>query len=148
MKNILLGPVFMLLFLPQVSFGANQTTVVPNPAPLVDPALAAFNQKQDAESVAFFNQQGQERGAFIQANQAIIAKQDQIGKWKLTHSSGQGHQGLSAGSSPSWQLTPQEQSTLAAFVAKQQSDKMAFFAKLTKERQDFLNSPSSSPTAN
>src|ERR1700688_1460121 len=73
MKNICLGLIFMLVLLPQVSFGAN------------DPLTTACNKTEDAESNAFFSQLGQERGTFINANKELIAKQDRRGKWLMSH---------------------------------------------------------------
>ena len=126
MKNIFLGLIFwkwipafagmtMLVFLPQASFGA-----------------AACNQQLDADSNAFFQQQAQERGAFIKANEDLIAKQDLLGKWLLDHKRNDQDPSMPP------DLTPQEASIFAAFKQKQQSDKDAFFQKQAPARQNCL----------
>jgi len=113
MKNILPGLIFMLVFLPQASFAA-------------DP-------KYDAQSIAFFQQQADERAAFIKANPVLIAKQDSQGRWLMAQKDAQsaGHT-FSEPSPPA--LTSDEQNTFDAFVAKQQSDKVVFFQKLAQEK--------------
>ncbi len=113
----------MLVFLPQVSFGEN-------------PELTAFNEQQGSESSAFWQQQAQERGAFMNANPDIIAKHDQRFEELLAISMAQ-RTGKSTAGLPN---PPDEDSTFSAFVAKQQSDKEAFLAKLAHDRQNFLNS--------
>lgn len=115
MKNIFAGAI-MLGLLPQLSFGA-------------DAALTACNQQRDAKSVAFFEQQAQERAVFIKANPNLIAKQDLIGEWviaqKNAHNSGNTF--LSPSPPP---LSAQEESIFDAFRDKQLSDKQAFFQQL------------------
>jgi hypothetical protein len=110
MKNISLGLIFTLALLPQISFGATVTTPV-------NPQQAACTKQLDAQAVIFFQQQGAERGAFIKANQALIAAQDQLGKWKMA--GGQG--------TPPPGLTAAQQNTLSAFTAQEQAEKTAFF---------------------
>lgn len=105
MKNISLGFIFTLFLLPQISFGAT-----------VSPQQAACTQKMDAQSVTFFQQQGAERSAFIQANKSLIAAQDAIGKWKM---SGE------VGPQPP-ALTPTQLNTMSAFTAQEQSEKTTF----------------------
>jgi hypothetical protein len=126
MKNIFLGLIFILFFLPQVSFGA----------PIVSPQQAACNKQLDGQSGAFFGQQAIDRGAFIKVNQDLIAKQDRIGRWKMGHRDGN-H--LNDGSAPA-DLTADEASIFAAFVAKQQSDKTAFLQKQNVAMQACLGS--------
>jgi hypothetical protein len=117
MKNISLGIIFTLFLLPQISFGAT-----------VSPQQAACTQKLDAQAVAFFQQQGAERSAFIQANKALIAKQDAIGKWKMAGGPG----------APPPALTSTDQNTMSAFTAQQQAEKTAFFRQQAIDMQACL----------
>ena len=120
MKNILPGLIIMSVFLPQASFGQ----------------IVSCSQKIDTESRDFFQQQAQDRGAFINANHVIVTKQDKQGKWRLAHKRTDDTSSMPQG------LTAPEQATLDAFVAKQLSDKQAFLGKLDLERQqNCTNSP-------
>jgi len=117
MKNISLGLAVTFFLLPQISFGAN-----------VSPQQAACTKTMDAQAVAFFQQQGQERSTFIQANKSIIAAQDAIGKWKM---SGE------VGPQPP-ALTPTQLNTISAFTAQEQSEKTAFFKQQAIDMQNCL----------
>lgn len=117
MKNISLGFIVAMFLLPQISFGATVT-----------PQQAACTKKLDAQAVAFFQQQGAERGAFITANKALIAAQDAIGKWKM---SGE------VGPQPP-ALTPADLNTMSAFTAQQQSEKVAFLKQQAIDMQTCL----------
>jgi len=126
MKNICSGLILgagmtMLVLLPQVSFGVNAVST-------------ACNQQQDAKSVAFFQQQAQERAAFIKANQNIIAKQDLIGKWLMAQKDAQSGKSGNTFSEPSPPpLSSEVASVVAAFMQKQQSDKQAFFSSWPRQ---------------
>jgi hypothetical protein len=120
MKNISLGFVFTLFLLPQISFGATTTPV--------SPQQAACTQKLDAQAVAFFQSQVQARAAFIKANQALIAKQDQLGKWKMNGSHGV--------QPPA--LTSSDEDIISAFTAQQQAAKVAFFKQQAVDMQNCL----------
>src|ERR1700688_4120922 len=76
MKNILLGSIFILLVLPQLSFGANSSSAVINPPTIVNPRVTSCDQQLGVESNAFFQSQAQERGAFMKANPNVIASHD------------------------------------------------------------------------
>jgi len=127
MKNIFLGLIFwkwipafagmtMLVFLPQASFAADA--------------------KYDAQSVAFFQQQADERAVFIKANPVLIAKQDAQGRWLMAQKDAQSAGKTFSESAPPT-LTSDEQSTFDAFVAKQQSDKQAFFRNWPRKSRIF-----------
>jgi hypothetical protein len=128
MKNILWGAVFAVVFLPQMSFGANQSSVGFAPAAFVNPELTAFNQQQDEQARAFFAGQAFERGNFIKSNKDIVDKQDRRARARRE------------GRPDPHELTAQDESTYAAFVAKQQADKAAFLSQLAQARQAFLSS--------
>jgi len=132
MKNICPRLIFMLVLLPQVSFGADQASVV-------DPRVAACNKIEDVESNAFFAQQVQERAAWIKAHQALIAKQDLIGTWGMAQNDAQRTGSTFSDPIPP-PLTSEEQSIFDAFKEKQQSDKEAFFSKFYPERDHCLHS--------
>lgn len=139
MKNILLGSIFMLVFLPQVSFGATQTPG----SSFVDPALAAFQAHQDSESRDFFQQQSQERADFGKQNPDVMSKHDQRFKAMLAidmaRRTGKSTQGLD---------TPaDEDPAFQAFVDKQRAEGQAFFAKLAQEKQAFLSSQGTTSTS-
>ena len=127
MKNILLGSFLILVFLPQISFGATQPT---------NAALTAFNNQQNSEAADFFGQQASDRSAFIKANAAFVAKQERRFK-RLKDISDAQRKGLSTSSIPT---PPNEDAIFATFVSKQQGEKLAFLAKLAQERQNFLSS--------
>ena len=146
MKNILWASVLILVFLPQVSFGANQTNggtnPLTNPLTFVNPALTAFNNQQGADAIAFFGQQASERGAFMKAHTDIIAKEELRFKREQEFRRAQ-----QSGASTVRLIPPGDKdATFAAFVQKQQSDKQAFFAKQAQDKQNFLNSLSGTGT--
>ena len=119
MKNLLLAPVVMLVFMFQ-SFFIGQA--------YADSAqLDAINKKLDAESNAFFVEQGKERAEFMKQHHDIIEKQDRHAK---ADREGRHHQK---------ELTPQDESTFQAFVQKQAAEKQAFFAKFYQERNALLS---------
>ena len=76
MKNILWSSIFILAFLPQTSFGADQTGVGPKSFALRNPSLEAFNNHQNEESQRFFSRQASERGDFIKANPDATSKEE------------------------------------------------------------------------
>lgn len=145
MKNIILGSFFTLVLLPQFSFAATQTTVptkppvitapvVTAPAAFVDPALTAFNDQQNADSVAFFQKQGHDRGVFMKANPDVIAKEEL--RFKRARMMGEAQRE----GKPTSSMTPpgDKDATFAAFEAGQLAEKQAFFAKQGAARQAFL----------
>ena len=121
MKNILLGPVFILVFLPQMSFGAP-----------VDPRVAACNQQMDAAGTAFYGQQGIDRDAFKKLHPDLIAKHDLRYKQMLAYRIAQ--------QKGDWTVppAPDEDAAMAAFIQKQESDKEAFLANLYAQRNKCL----------
>lgn len=127
----------MLVFLPQLSFGANQPTVDTNPQ------LTALIKQQDADSVAFFQQQAADRAAFMKLHADIIAKLDEQGKELMRQKYAQSHPGQwmehtdRAHSDP---LTADDQNTYSAFIQKQLNEKQAFLAQQAQDKQKFLNS--------
>jgi hypothetical protein len=125
MKKISIGFIFTLFLLPQFSFGDT-----------VSPLQAACTKKLDAQAVAFFQQQGQERSNFIQANKALIAKQDAIGKWKMAGGPG----------APPPALTSTDLNTMAAFTAQQQAEKTAFFRQQAIDMQACLGGTTTATT--
>jgi hypothetical protein len=125
MKNINFGFIFTLFLLPTISFGAT-----------VSPQQAACTKKLDAQAVAFFQQQGQERSNFIQANKALIAKQDAIGKWKMAGGPG----------APPPALTSTDLNTMAVFTAQQQTEKTAFFRQQAVDMQTCLGGTTTTTT--
>ncbi len=117
MKNISLGIIFTLFLMPQISFGAT-----------VSPQQAACTKTMDAQAVAFFQQQGQQRSDFIQANKVLIAKQDAIGKWKMAGEIGP--------QPPA--LTSAEENIISTFTQQQQSAKVAFIKQQATDMQNCL----------
>jgi hypothetical protein len=137
MKNIFWGSIFMLVFLPQVSFGANQT-IIP-----VNPQLTAFIKQQDSDSVAFFQQQAADRASFMKLHADIIAKMDQQGKALMAYKDAQSHHRLFPGDTSSDLSSPPPpvvDDTYSAFIQKQLNEKQAFLAKQAQDKQTFLNS--------
>jgi hypothetical protein len=132
MKNILWASVFILVFFPQLSFGADPSTVG---TASVSPALAAFNQKQDDESKAFFQQQAQERADFVKAHPDAMARHDRRFKALMAVRDAQ-----RTGNASSAQKPPDEDDSVSALMAKQLADGQVFFQKLNQEKQAFLSS--------
>lgn len=139
MKNIILGSVFILLFLPQASFGQTDTPAVPAPAAAVSPQQAACEEQIGQENTAFWSKQGQERGDFIKSNPQSIAKHDEHFR--------EGHDldvAKRLGKSTAGLPTPvDDDPAFIAFQAKQQSDKVAFLAKINQDMQKCLSGTSS-----
>jgi len=133
MKNIFWASIIILVFLPQLTFGADQA------AALSSPQTAAFIKQQDADSIAFFQQQAAERADFMKQHPDIIAKMDQQGRAMLEYKNALSHQG-SAGypSSLGAPPAPVVDDTYSAFMQKQLSDKEAFLAKQIQEKDSFL----------
>lgn len=135
MKNILLGLTLMIILLPQVSFGANPAPVVVKPPIIVSPQEIACDQQLAVESKAFWGQQAVDRGNFGKNNPTAMATHDR-----------RFHEGLAISmrqrvGKPYSDLPAQEAEdpTFSAFEAKQQSDKLAFLAKLAQDKQNCLN---------
>jgi len=112
-----------ILFLITVLFILVQSPIV---------AKAALSA-DDQASVAFYQQQAQERALFIQQHPDIIAKQDAEGKALMAQKEAirlaQKNGGVLPANIP--QLPPstlsaQDKSTLSAFIEKQKGDKDAF----------------------
>ena len=127
MKNLILGSVLIFVFLPQISFGATQPTSL---------TLTAFNDQQNSEAAAFFGQQAADRAAFIKTNAAIVAKQELRFKRLKELRDAQ----RTGASTATIKAPPDEDAIFAAFVAKQQAEKLAFLSKLAQEKQNFLSS--------
>ncbi len=128
MKNILLGAFFMLILLPPISYGANQTSVV-------NPQVAACLQQVSAENTAFWSGQAQERDAFGKANPNALASHDK--HWSAMHAIDMAQRtGKPTAGLPT---PPVEDPTFASFLAKQQGDKVAFLQKLNQDTQNCLN---------
>lgn len=127
MKNILLGSIFMIVFLPQLSYGANQG------AP-TNPQQAACLQQVDAKSVAFFQQQAQERDAFGKANPTVMTAHDLRFKELLAISMLE-RQGKSAAGLP---VPPPEDPIFVAFQEKQRTEGAAFLQQQAQARQNCL----------
>ena len=132
MKNVILGSVFILFFLPQVSFGQ---VIEPKPvAAAKSPQQIACEQQIGEESTAFWSKQGQERGDFIKSNPQSIARHDQHFR--------EGHDldvARRLGKSTAGLPTPvDDDPAFIDFQAKQQSDKVAFLAKMDQDMQKCL----------
>jgi len=75
MKKYYLGFSIILIFMPQVSFGANQNPVGAVQIPVVaDPQQVAYQNAQ----VACLQQEGQDRALWIKNNAAVLANQDKL----------------------------------------------------------------------
>jgi len=163
MKNFLLGSIFILVVLPQVSFG--QTTpitkttpttpttvttpsvvtpppaVTPQPSWKTNPTLAGFENWQSAQALAFFTQQGKDRAAFIAAHgDAMVAQDNIIKAWaedrrKKVEYAKRTKDWSGVGPSVLPRITD---TTFSSFVAQQQAEKTAFFAAQTAAKQKFL----------
>jgi hypothetical protein len=68
------------------------------------------------------------KGAFIKANQSLIAAQDALGKWKMAGSHGV----------PPPSLTLAQENTISAFTAQEQSEKVAFIKQQAVDMQNCL----------
>jgi len=122
MKKIILALFVITGFLTQISFA-------------ISPALDAFNQQQGAESGAFWAQQAKERDDFGKQHADALANHDK--HFKATHDLDMARR--SGKSTVGLENPPADDPAFSAFVAKQQSDKEAFFAKLNQEREAFLS---------
>ena len=144
MKNIFLGSIFMLVILPQMSFGADSTPVVVPPTPIIDPRVQACEQKMSEESNAFFMGQASERGTFLGANPTIIAKHDlrfkELQAIRVAQLKGESTVGLP--------VPDEEDPIFSDFFAKQLGDKQVFLGKLAQDKQDCLNSTGAVAKAN
>lgn len=139
MKKFILGSILIFVFLPQLSFGANQNLAV-----ITDPALVAFNQQEDAKSAVFFEQQVADRIAFMKANSDIVAKEEHRFKdWMAKRDADRRQAQLTGAARTVSDIPPARQDpTMAAFEAKQLADKNTFLAQLAQERQAFLSAQS------
>lgn len=129
MKIILPGLIFALMILPQASFAANQTIT---PA-FVSPQQATCNQQVDAETKAFWAQQGEELQAFVKANPNSMAQHD-----KHFHAMLALNAAARTGQSTAGLQNPPEDPAFAIFLQKEIGEKSAFLAKMTQDRQDCL----------
>ena len=148
MKNVYLGLIFMLVLLPQVSFGQTTPTTPTTPTTTTQTNTVTNSlettclNKYQADGITFFTKQGAERSDWIKAHQDVLAKQDEV-----VHRWGEHRRKAieDAKKSGDWTKVPPgvlpafTDSGAASFVAKQQSDKMAFMAGLEAARKKCLS---------
>jgi len=128
MKKNLLGLIVIFIFVSQLAFAA------------VDPEL---QKRLDAEAVAFFNHQAQDRAAFLAGHD--ISKNEQEWKQWVHEKERINRDNKKFGTHNPMPQRPSIDSGLSAFQASQQQEKQVFLAKIAKEESEGSTFSNSQP---